>query len=182
MIGHSHATLTDTLARASCLAAFFAFSPGTNAGSDSTDRLHAVFVGDTTAIPVNVNENSLIDLINHERKRRGLHALSADSRLMLAAMEHSEDMANGGFLVHRGSDGLEPDERVASQGYRWRFTAENIGCGYRTPEALLQGWLSSPGHRANLLSREAKDIGVALAERRDDKCRYYWTAVFASRR
>jgi uncharacterized protein YkwD len=124
-------------------------------------------------------EQEVIDIINGERARQGLAPLNSDPRLTEAAAIHSIDMAGGGFFAHQGSDGSGPDERVAREGYRWRYVAENIGCGQDTPQRIVSSWLGSQGHRDNMLSADATDIGVALATRHDSSCRIFWTALFA---
>lgn len=124
-------------------------------------------------------EQEVIDLINGERARAGLPPLKPDPRLTDAAANHSIDMAGGDFFAHQGSDGSGPDERVAREGYRWRYVAENIGCGQDSPQRIVASWMDSAGHRENMLSADADDIGVALATRHGGGCEIFWTALFA---
>jgi uncharacterized protein YkwD len=124
-------------------------------------------------------ERELIELINAERQRDGKAALAIDARLMDAAAAHSIDMAGSGVFAHQGSGSSGPEERVQDAGYRWRYIAENIGCGQDSPERIVASWMQSTGHRENLLSVEARDIGVGLATRKDSRCGIFWTAVFA---
>jgi uncharacterized protein YkwD len=122
----------------------------------------------------------IVELINHERISRALTALVADPRLMAAAQSHSQDMASQEFFDHTGSDGSTPGDRITREDYPWTFFAENLGCGYPTAEAMVQGWLDSPGHRANMLSPQAAHIGIGLAYNPDTDCGYYWTSDFAA--
>jgi uncharacterized protein YkwD len=124
-------------------------------------------------------EQELIDLINTQRRDHGRPPLHVDARLMQAAAVHSIDMAGGGNFSHADADGNGPDQRVTSEGYRWRYVAENIGCGQETPLRIIHSWMQSSGHRQNLLAPEARDLGVAAATRRDGQCRIFWTALFA---
>ncbi|MGQ0657502.1 MAG: CAP domain-containing protein [Chromatiales bacterium] len=119
--------------------------------------------------------------MNSERARIGLSDLKLDPLLMRAAQEHTLDMAGSDYFDHAGTDNSDPGERIARQGYRWRFIAENIGCGQETPEAVVASWLASAGHRQHVLSAQARDVGVGLVQRADSGCRFYWTAVFAVR-
>lgn len=160
-------------------------APGTwwSAGSEAgAVNSAAVESRQTRPLDIAPVELELIDLINQERLRNGLPELRIDARLMAAAANHSVDMAGNGTVAHRGSDGSEPDERVIREGYRWRYVAENIGCGQQEPQEILNSWLRSPGHRENLLSADASDIGVALATRHDRECQIFWTAVLATER
>lgn len=145
------------------------------------DGAHSQVVESRTTRPLAIApvEQEVIDIINGERSRQGLPPLTPDPRLADAAASHSIDMAGGDFLAHRGSDGSGPDERVAREGYRWRYVAENIGCGQDTPRRIVASWMSSAGHRENMLSADAVDIGVALATRRGGGCGIFWTALFA---
>lgn len=124
-------------------------------------------------------ERELVELINAERQRAGRDALTIDARLMDAAAAHSIDMAGSGVFSHQGSASNGPEERVQDAGYRWRYIAENIGCGQDSPRRIVESWMQSRGHRENLLSDEARDVGVGLATRKDSRCGIFWTAVFA---
>jgi uncharacterized protein YkwD len=138
-------------------------------------------VGSRQSQPLDVApvEQELIDLINTERQHIGRLPLAADARLMEAAAAHSIDMAGSGSFSHQGSGSSGPEERVQDEGYRWRYIAENIGCGQDTPQRIVASWMQSSGHRDNLLSEQARDIGVGLATRHDSDCQIFWTAVFA---
>ena len=155
-----------------------AASPGALAEYDGARSL-VVESRSTRPLAVAPVEQEVIDIINGERARQGLGPLNSDPRLTEAAAIHSIDMAGGGFFAHQGSDGSGPDERVTREGYRWRYVAENIGCGQDTPQHIVASWMSSAGHRDNMLSADATDIGVALATRHDSSCRIFWTALFA---
>ena len=76
--------------------------------------------------------------MNRERQKRGLPGLGAGRAADRRGRVHSEDMAQGDFFDHRGSDGSRTGERLSAQGYRWSFYAENIACGQRTAEEAAQ--------------------------------------------
>jgi uncharacterized protein YkwD len=105
-------------------------------------------------------ERQVILLLNQERARHDLSALAENQQLAAAAEAHSQDMAQHDFFDHQGSDGSTVADRIERQDYRWRFFAENLACRYPTAEAVVQGWLASEGHRANILASEAQEIGV----------------------
>ena len=102
--------------------------------------------------------------------------------LARAAREHSEDMAQHGFFGHASRDGTSPEARVERAGYDYRGTAENIAAGQMTPEAVMAGWVASPGHCANLMDADYTDMGVALASNRRSRMGAYWTQVFGAPR
>lgn len=119
----------------------------------------------------------VVDLVNAERSRRGLAPLRSDARLGTAAQRHSEDQARRGRMSHTGSDGSSAGDRIRRAGYVWRSWAENVAHGYSSPEAVVAGWMNSPGHRRNILSANV-DTGVGVAIGADG--RTYWTQVFAT--
>jgi len=100
--------------------------------------------------------------------------------LARAARAHSEDMARNSYFSHTSRDGRSPSDRVESAGYNFRGTAENIAAGQMTPEAVMAGWISSPGHCANLMDADYTDMGVALASNRHSQMGAYWTQEFGS--
>jgi uncharacterized protein YkwD len=132
-------------------------------------------------------EKQVVDLINQARAVRrtcggeGTFApappLSVDSRLVLAARGHSSDMASQDYFSHQGRDGSRPWDRVSRQGYSFQAVGENIAAGYTSPQAVVEGWLASPGHCANLMNPKFTETGVGQAT--GGSYRIYWTQVFA---
>jgi uncharacterized protein YkwD len=102
-------------------------------------------------------------LTNDARAANGLPAFRRDARLDRAAAAFSEYMGKAGFFEHVGPDGVDVPQRVTAQGYRGITWGENIAWGYRTPREVVDGWLASAGHRANLLSPRFHDLGVGIA-------------------
>lgn len=105
--------------------------------------------------------------------------LSLSAVLNRAALIHSQDMADKSFLEHRGSDGSMVGERTARVGYRWRTVGENIADGAQTADAVVQLWLKSPGHCANIMTAGFTEMGIAFAVDRKSDAGIYWTQVFA---
>ena len=100
-----------------------------------------------------------------------------NSRLATAARLHSADQAAHNEMSHTGSDGSSPWARARRAGYQ-QAIGENVAVGYRTPEAVMTGWMNSPGHRANILNCDARAIGVGVAAARNGTL--YWTQMFGS--
>ncbi len=127
-----------------------------------------------TAVAAAPSATGMIDMVNAERRARGLGPLRPDRRLRAAARGHAADMGRGGFFDHRGSDGGDHGDRIAAQGYRACLSAENIAWGQRSAAEVFQGWMNSPGHRRNILHPRATAFGAGFyPERRQ------WVMVVA---
>ncbi|WP_345352806.1 CAP domain-containing protein [Actinoallomurus liliacearum] len=107
-------------------------------------------------------ESAVVRLTNEQRAAHGCTALRVDTRLRTAARAHSADMRDRNYFDHNSPDGRTPWDRIKAAGYA-DPGAENIAKGYATPEAVVQGWMNSPGHRANILNCSLKAIGVGVA-------------------
>ncbi|MFE0916464.1 sigma-70 family RNA polymerase sigma factor [Streptomyces nigra] len=106
----------------------------------------------------------VVALVNKERAAAGCGPLAEDSLLDKSAQAHSADMAARDFFDHTNPDGADPGQRITAAGYRWSTYGENIAMGQQTPEAVMESWMNSPGHRANILNCSFKDIGVGVHE------------------
>lgn len=103
--------------------------------------------------------------INLIRARQGLRPLKANSSLNVAAQEYACILAGIGQIAHIGPDGSTPADRVASTTYRACLVAENLAMGQPDPRAAIVGWMSSDGHRANILLNDATHHGYGLVRR-----------------
>ncbi|NJR64590.1 MAG: CAP domain-containing protein [Leptolyngbyaceae cyanobacterium CRU_2_3] len=126
----------------------------------------------------------VVELTNNYRRQNGLAALTENSKLVAIAQAYSQTMATQDFFAHQGLDGSQPWDRMTAGGYKWFRSAENIAAGQLTPEEVVQGWIDSPGHRANLLDSRVKEIGVGYFFLSNDlgKVNYktYWTQEFGA--
>ncbi|OXY91317.1 sigma-70 family RNA polymerase sigma factor [Streptomyces diastatochromogenes] len=104
----------------------------------------------------------VVALVNKERAAAGCGPLTEDPQLEKAAQGHSDDMAARNFFDHTNPDGADPGQRITAAGYRWSTYGENIAQGQQTPQAVMDSWMNSPGHRANILNCSFKDIGVGV--------------------
>ncbi|MER5224502.1 CAP domain-containing protein, partial [Streptomyces flaveus] len=119
----------------------------------------------------------IVQLVNAERSKVGCSPVTLNAVLTKAAQAHSKDMAAHQNMSHTGSDGSSPGNRITRAGYSWSTYGENVAYGYATPEQVMAGWMSSPGHKANILNCAFKEIGVGLAQ--PDS---YWTQNFGTAR
>jgi uncharacterized protein YkwD len=115
---------------------------------------------------------------NTARARHGLRHLTIDIRLAAAAQGHCEDMVRRSFFAHDNPNGLRPHDRVAATGYQYRMVAENIAAGQRSAVAVVDSWMKSVGHRANILNDDLEHIGIGRAE--GGKYGIYWVQVFGT--
>ncbi|MFM7425500.1 MAG: CAP domain-containing protein [Elainella sp.] len=126
----------------------------------------------------------IVQLTNAFRQQNGLAPLTVDSRLSSAAQLHAQNMALQDFVSHTGADGSGIGDRISATGYRWSLAAENIAAGYQTAAAAVQGWIDSPGHRANLLDPQLTQIGVGYYFLANDPGQEvwnsYWTQAFGA--
>lgn len=103
-----------------------------------------------------------------------------DTLLKRAANGHSRDMAKNNFFSHTGSDGSSMGDRITEAGYRWSAAGENIAAGYSTVASVMEGWIKSPGHCANIMSSRYKDLGVACVPSNTSDYSSYWTMDLAA--
>lgn len=118
----------------------------------------------------------MLDLVNAHRLNAGLPPIGLCGPLNLAAQNHSQDQADHRVMSHTGSDGSTLSNRVARAGYAgWTRIAENVAAGYTSVVAVMDAWMNSAGHRANILSNISA-LGVGQARGADG--RIYWTQDF----
>ncbi|MGW0629479.1 CAP domain-containing protein [Streptomyces sp. NPDC002758] len=120
----------------------------------------------------------VVELTNRERRHAGLPPLAVDPVLGAAAQAHSADMVARDFYSHTSPEGSQPWDRAAAAGSRRRTIGENIACGQRSPAEVVDGWMNSPGHRANILKRDFTHIGVGFVG--GGRAGTYWTQLFGA--
>lgn len=129
-------------------------------------------------------ERRVFELLNTERRSRGLADLEWSDDVAAVARMHSRNMADVKFFSHRGSDGSMVDERADRIGLgEWKVIGENIAYmrGYDNPAALaVEKWMASTQHRQNLLGPNWKESAVGVAITPDGT--YYMTQVFLLRK
>ena len=115
-------------------------------------------------------------LLNAERAREGLGPLREDPRLELAAQRYAQEMVAGQFFAHDSPSGTDPQDRVLMAGYpsQSASSGENLAWGTGSegsPVEIVDGWMHSPGHRANILRAAFAEVGIGIEfdvpERRD---------------
>lgn len=106
--------------------------------------------------------------------------LAWNATLGTVAQDHSRDMANNNYLDHKDRDGRTPGDRAELSGYSGQLVGENIAAGQDTVGKVVDGWLASPGHCANLMNPQYQQLGAAYATDPKSNAGIYWTAMFGA--
>ena len=122
---------------------------------------------------LNQYEQQVVELTNNERAKQGLQPLKVDWELSRVAREKSRDMANNGYFAHNSPTYGSPFDMMRSYGISYRTAGENIAKGQRTPQEVVNAWMNSSGHRANILNGNFTHIGVGFVEQGN-----HWTQQF----
>jgi uncharacterized YkwD family protein len=123
-------------------------------------------------------EQKVVELVNIERQKAGLPALKMDSAISNVARIKSKDMAVNNYFAHQSPTYGSAGDMLRQFGISWRAWGENIAAGQRTPEIVIDAWMNSPGHRANILSPNFSKIGVGYVT--NSSGRPYWTQIFTN--
>ena len=105
-------------------------------------------------------ESQVLALTNQERSKAGCGPLRTNKALTNAAEAHAADMVDQHYFAHDSLDGRSPFDRMKAAGFRGGAMAENIAAGYSSAAAVVEGWMNSPGHRANILNCTYTMIGI----------------------
>ncbi len=105
-------------------------------------------------------QRRVVELVNIERQKVGNDPLMEDGLLDKGAGMKATDMGDKGYFSHKSPTYGNAFKQMNTLGVRWQRAGENIAEGYKTPEAVMKGWMNSPGHRANILSIKFGKMGV----------------------
>ncbi len=133
----------------------------------------------TTTNDVMKVANSCTTLVNKARTSRGIKAVAVEGRVQMAAQKHSSYQAAKRTMSHRGDSSLTSGDagaRILLQKYRWTTWGENVAAGQTTCSQVVNAWMNSAGHRANILNPKFVHIGVAAAKGSNGVI--YWTMDF----
>ncbi len=137
-----------------------------------------IYPGQVLQIPqldstVTSYETEVIRLVNEIRRENGLNPLTANWELSRVARYKSQDMADNRYFSHTSPTYGSPFQMIKAFGLSYRTAGENIAMGYSTPQAVVDGWMNSSGHRANILNASYTQIGVGYVAQG-----HYWTQMF----
>jgi uncharacterized protein YkwD len=106
-------------------------------------------------------------------------ALTRQAQLASAAYGHSRDMADNNYFSHTSLDGRSLSDRINATGYAWSTIGENIAAGHGSVQAVVNAWMGSEGHCANLMNPNFTQFGLACARNDASTYRIYWTQNLA---
>lgn len=139
-----------------------------------------IYAGSVLRIPdmtqIKTAEHEVVRLVNIERAKHGLPALTANWQLSRVSRMKSEDMRDKNYFSHQSPTYGSPFTMIKNFGINFSAAGENIAMGQQTPGAVVSAWMNSPGHRANILSRNYTEMGVGYTIKGP-----YWTQMFISR-
>jgi uncharacterized protein YkwD len=135
----------------------------------------------TRATGLTGDEAQVLALVNKERASAGCGVLRSNAILVSVARAHSKDMGVHGYFDHTSRDGRSPFDRIRAAGYKGGLMGENIAAGQSTPAAVMDAWMHSAGHRANILNCGYKVVGIGVAKVSGSPYRIYWTQDFGDR-
>lgn len=121
--------------------------------------------------------SQVVNLVNSERAAQGLMALQKDNRLAALAQQKAEDMAKKQYFSHTSPTYGSAFDMLKAAGYSYKTAGENIAMGQKSAASVMDGWMHSSGHRANILHTSYEKIGVGYAVSADGMP--YWVQIFA---
>jgi uncharacterized protein YkwD len=126
-------------------------------------------------------ESRIFRLVNAERRRQGLSDLVYNPQLDRMARIQAENMARFQKMAHVIPESSLPTltDRAQDSGYPYARLAENVALGYPNAQTVVDGWMASKGHRANILNRDVEETGIAIA--RSSAGGLYYCQVFGRR-
>lgn len=122
-------------------------------------------------------ESEVLKLVNIERQKQGLSPLKLSSELSKVAKIKSQDMADKNYFSHNSPTYGSPFDMMKQFGIKYTTAGENIAKGYSSAQAVMNGWMNSPGHKANILSSNFGTLGVGYVEKNGST---YWTQMFTN--
>jgi uncharacterized protein YkwD len=162
-------------------------TPPANPDPTTPSLQYAGCAGQVAAVYNAEYEQQVINLVNQERSSRGLTPLKSSEGLTNAARYQAADMSQDNYFSHVTRDRIDgvlkdvpncgPWERIAN--YYSGAIGENAAAGYHSPEAVMQGWMNSKGHKDNILNPSTRAIGVGYYQG-DGDFHSYWVQDFGT--
>ncbi len=119
-----------------------------------------------------------VQMVNNERAAVGIAPVASHPALQKAAELHSTDQAKRKKMTHTGSNGSNAGRRISAQGYNWATWGENVAAGQGDCATVMDAWMNSAGHRANILNPAFVSIGMGAVKATDGTI--YWTMDLAA--
>lgn len=151
---------------------------GTGASTDTNSADDDIPHGDENVVEYEASSEAeaVLKLVNAERSKQGLKPLSLSGKLTNIAVMKSKDMAEKGYFDHTSPTYGSPFQMLQDFGVHYNAAGENIAAGQRSPEEVMNSWMNSSGHRANILNANFTEIGIGYFK--GGSYGTYWTQLF----
>ena len=147
--------------------------PAATTPATTTKPAETTQAPETGAYSVSAEEREVVRLVNEIRRSNGLSELTLNEELSRVARIKSEDMAKNNYFSHNSPTYGSPFDMMKRFGISYRAAGENIAKGQRSAQAVVDAWMNSEGHRANILNPSFTRIGVGFTSNG-----YHWTQMF----
>lgn len=151
---------------------------GTGSSTDQNSMTDDIETGDSKVeqSKPSTQAEQVLQLVNNERAKQGLNPLKMSEELRSIANLKSRDMADNNYFDHTSKTYGTPFQMLQDFGVHYTSAGENIAAGQRTPEEVMNSWMNSSGHRANILNKNFDTIGIGYYE--GGSYGVYWTQLF----
>ncbi len=149
---------------------------GTNTAKDSGSDNIQHDDNEPTDHETTSQAEAVLMLVNEERSKQGLKPLTLSAKLTDIATMKSKDMADKGYFDHNSPTYGSPFQMLQDFGVHYSSAGENIAAGQKSPEEVMNAWMNSSGHRANILNKSFTEIGIGYYQ--GGKYGVYWTQTF----
>lgn len=148
-------------------------STGTNTNTGSGNQYGSVTPDHTQTTD---QAKQILDLVNAERSKQGLQPLKLNQTLTNVATIKSKDMRDNNYFSHQSPTYGSPFDMMKRFGIKYSYAGENIAAGQKTASAVMNSWMNSSGHRANILNKNYTELGVGYVT--GGSYGTYWTQQF----
>jgi uncharacterized protein YkwD len=155
-VSHTRRLLTASVLAVTAACSLLAAAPGARADSAGCANAR-VQIAQSSPLKL---QKAVVCLVNEQRTERGLPKLESDRKLDDSAQRWTDDMVGNSDFSHGA--GLAFTARISAAGFNWENAAENIATGYTTPQAVVDAWMASPGHCANILNPLYREVGTGV--------------------
>lgn len=142
--------------------------------NDNTQNNNQSAKKDTATVTMSEYASEVVRLVNQERAKNGLSALTVDAKVQAAAEVRAKEQAT--VFSHTRPNGTSCFTALQESGAKYNVAGENIAMGQTTPEQVMKDWMNSQGHRENILKSNFSRIGVGIYK--DASGRLYWAQMF----
>jgi uncharacterized protein YkwD len=111
-----------------------------------------------------ITPENVLRIMNEYRAQEALPPLDLEKRLAQAAGDRMQHMEDEGYWSHTSPEGMSPFTWVKVRAYPFSKVGENLATGFETARVLVDSWMESPGHRANIMSPDFEDVGISIIE------------------